>query len=87
MSNSEGSQYDETDQWDLEETIGDKISDENAFRWIMEPYRFDPHVSNSDQEGDNGGVKMETPVVFSLHIGRFCFFIQLAVYKGFCINW
>ena len=47
--------YVETDQWDFEETIGNKISDENAFRGIVESYRFEPCVIDSEEEG--GGVR------------------------------
>ena len=36
--------------------IGDKISDGNAFGGIMEPYRFKPYASDSEEDGDNGGV-------------------------------
>ena len=32
ISNTDGSQNVETDQWDFEETVGDKISDGNTFR-------------------------------------------------------
>ena len=32
ISNSDASQCVETDQWDFDETIGNKISDGNAFR-------------------------------------------------------
>ena len=42
MSNSEGSQYVETEQCDFEETIGDKISEETLLGGIVEPYRFEP---------------------------------------------
>ena len=55
MNNSEGSHNVETDQWDFEETIGDKISDGNAFRGIMEAYRFKSYMSDSDEDGDKGG--------------------------------
>ena len=37
ISNSESSQNIKTDQWDFEESIGDKISDRNAFGGIVEP--------------------------------------------------
>ena len=56
ISNSEGSQYVETDQWDFEEMVGDKISDGNAFGGIMEVYRFKPSASDSDEDGDNVSV-------------------------------
>ena len=45
----------ETDQRNFEETIGDKISDGNAFGGIVEPYRFEPCASDSDKDCDNGG--------------------------------
>jgi len=56
VTNSECSHYIETDQWEFEETIGDKISDGNTFRRIMEPYHFEPYANYSDEDGDNGGV-------------------------------
>ena len=56
ISNSEGSQHVETDQWDFVGSIGDQISDGNTFGGIMENYRFEPCVSDSDEHGDNGGV-------------------------------
>ena len=54
ISNSEGSQNVETDQGDFEETIGDKISNGNAFGGIVEPCRFKPCASDSDEDGDGG---------------------------------
>ena len=65
ISNSEGFQYVDTDQWDFDETIGDKISDGNAFRGIVEPDRFEPCVIDPEEEGGSeyGGVKkMKMPV-------------------------
>ena len=56
IGNSEGSQYVESHQWDFEETIGDKISNGNTFRGIVKPNHFQPCVSDSDKDGDNGGV-------------------------------
>ena len=56
IRNSEGSQNVETDQWDFEETIGEKINDGNAFGGITEPRRFEPCASDSDEVGDNGSV-------------------------------
>ena len=56
ISNFEGSQCVETDQWDVEETIWDKISDGNVVGGIMDSYRFEPCASDSDEDGDNGGV-------------------------------
>ena len=50
--NSEESQYVENDQWDFEETIGDKISDGKL---VMEPNHFEPYVSDSDKDGDDAG--------------------------------
>ena len=47
IRNSEGDQNIETDQWDFEETIGDKISDGNAFGGIVERNRFEPCASDS----------------------------------------
>ena len=41
----------------FEETFGDKISDGNAFGGIIEPYRFEPYASDSDEDGDNGAVR------------------------------
>ena len=57
ISNSEGSQYVETDQCDFEEMVINKISDGNTFGGIVEPYRFKPYASLSDEDGDNGGVR------------------------------
>ena len=59
ISNSEGSENVKTDQWDFEETVGDKISDGNAFGVIVEPYPFEPYASDSEEEGgsEDGGVK------------------------------
>ena len=57
MNNSEGSQYVETDQWDFEETIGDKMNDGNAFRGIVEPYHFEPWVSDLDEGGGSEVVR------------------------------
>ena len=54
INNSEGSQYVETDQWDFEETIGDKMNDGNAVGGIMELHHFKPYASNS-YEDDNAG--------------------------------
>ena len=39
----------ETDQWDFEETIGD-ICNGNTFEGIVEPYRFEPCVSDSEED-------------------------------------
>ena len=49
ISNSEGSQTIETDLWDCEETIGDKIIDGNPLRGIMELNRFKPCATVSEQ--------------------------------------
>ena len=51
ISNSDGSQYVETNQWDFEGTLVDKISDGNAFGEIVESYRFEPCASDSEEEG------------------------------------
>ena len=51
ISNSERSQDVETDRWDFEETIGDKISDGNAFGGIVEPNRCEPHGAYSEERG------------------------------------
>ena len=51
IRNSDGSQNVETDQWDFEETNGDKITDGNAFKGMMEPCRFELYVSDSEKEG------------------------------------
>ena len=51
IRNSEASQNVETDQWDVEETIGDKISDGNPVVGIVEPNRFEPCASDSAEEG------------------------------------
>ena len=51
ISNSEGSQYVETDLWDFEETIGDKISNWNDFRRIMQLNTFEACVSDPEEEG------------------------------------
>ena len=51
ISNTEGSQDVETDQWDFEETIGDKISNGNTFGVIVEQYHFKRCASNSGKEG------------------------------------
>ena len=58
LSNSECSQFVEIDQWDFEETIGDKISDGNTFGGIVEPNCFEPCARNSEEEGGSkdGGV-------------------------------
>ena len=49
IRNTEGSQNVETDMWDCEETIGDKIIDGNPFREIMELNRFKPCATVSEQ--------------------------------------
>ena len=56
VKNSEGSQYVESDQWDFEETIGDKIRNGNSYRRILEPYRCEPCASDIDEDGDNEDV-------------------------------
>ena len=50
-SNSDGSENVESDHGDFEETIGDKISDGNAFGGIVEPNRFERYASDSEEEG------------------------------------
>ena len=47
----QGSQNIETDQWDFEETTGDKISDENAFGGIVGPKGFEPCENDAEEEG------------------------------------
>ena len=56
ISSSVGSQNVETDWWDFEEAVGDRISDGNSFGGIVEPYCFEPCASDSDEDGDNGSV-------------------------------
>ena len=55
ISNTEGSQYVETDLRILK-----KLFETNEwwkrFGGIVEPYRFEPNVSDSDEDGDNGDV-------------------------------
>ena len=51
IRNTDGSQNVESDHWDFEETIWDKICDGNAFGGIVGPNRFEPCVSDSDEEG------------------------------------
>ena len=41
-SNSDGYQNIESDHWDFEGTVGDKMSAGNAFAGIMEPNSFEP---------------------------------------------
>ena len=55
VSNTESSQNAETDQWEFEETIGDEISDGNAFGGIVETSRFEPCASDSEEEGGSVG--------------------------------
>ena len=86
ISNSEGSQYVESDQWDFEETTEQNYFG-NAFGGIVEPYHFEPYASNSEEDGNTSSVgEDERLVVCSLQIGRFCFSVQLTVYKGYRIN-
>ena len=51
MSNTDGSQNVESDQWGFEETIGDKISNGNVFGGIVKPYHFAPDASDAEEEG------------------------------------
>ena len=51
ISNSEGFQYVETDQWDFEETTGDKFSNANTLGGIVQPYHLEPHASDSAEKG------------------------------------
>ena len=51
ISYTEGSHNVESDQWDFEGTIGDKIIHGNAFRGIGEPYCFEPCPRDSEKEG------------------------------------
>ena len=68
-SNSESSQYVETDQCDFEETIGDKISNGNAFGGIVDPYCFEPYANDSEKgdgsvrEDENAGHMITSPWV------------------------
>ena len=49
-----------TDQWDFEETLGDKISDGNVFGGTVESNRFEPCASDSEEEG--GSVREDESV-------------------------
>ena len=64
-----------------------KISEGKAFGGIVEPHRFSSllEVIQKKMATLEMLVKMKTLVACSLQIGRFCFSIQLMVYKGFCI--
>ena len=87
ISNTDGSQHVESDQWDFEETIGDKISDGNAFGGIGETNRFESCVSDSEEEG-RSVTKYENAghMITSARWGLVFRFNWQFTREGFCIN-